>query len=137
MVEWGEMGGHSEELLGLDMVLPVQFESTRGARQDSPVKRLHLAVLEQAIEDFRKHLHKSSRPPEWWEAYRWLFDDSTHSLNKITVTKVTEVANVDLDKLREELNAQLHGRDVSGAVSVPRRSPRSNGDRHQVTAGPA
>jgi hypothetical protein len=59
-----------DNLFGNEAFLPSQFYAGRGERLNEPIKRLALAVLEDAIRIFQRRPHS----PPGREARYWLFE---------------------------------------------------------------
>ena len=68
----------SEELLKPETILPAQFQRMWcGTRKATPERALHMAVLQQALEDLRTYHHRRGAQARrlYREAYQWVASD--------------------------------------------------------------
>jgi hypothetical protein len=122
-VEWeGSEGG---SLFAPSILTPEQFYDER--RDDSamrPIKRLMLAVLEDALRCLQKHADAKSgaRRMMYWEAEQWLCSERGNAL--FSFTMVCETLGIEADYLRSGL-LQWRRMTPRGELGqrVARRSP--------------
>ena len=96
------------------VVMPVQFHA---APATSPEKRLMLAVLDDALDIYRKHAHAPGR--RWRrsvaETESWLFSDDTSW--PFSFVNVCQMLGIDVDWLRMQLR-QADGRETIAKTPI-------------------
>jgi hypothetical protein len=120
-MEWehGPLGS----LLVPEILTPEQYAEERRTHEPSPVKRLMLAVLEDALRCFQRNIGAKvgSRQLIYSEAERWLCVESGEAI--FSFKTVCEAVGIDPDYLRAGL-LQWRGEQQNGtARKLTRRSP--------------
>jgi hypothetical protein len=122
-MEWENSEGSS--LFAPSILTPEQFYDER--RDDSamrPIKRLMLAILEEALRCLQKHAGAKSgaRRLMYWEAEQWLYSEGGNAL--FSFTMVCETLGIEPEYLRSGL-LQWRRMQPRGDLGqrVARRSP--------------
>lgn len=122
-MEWE--GSEGSSLFAPSILTPEQFYDER--RDDSvmrPIKRLMLAILEDALRCLQKHADAKSgaRRLMYWEAEQWLCSESGNAL--FSFTMVCETLGIEPEYLRSGL-LQWRRMQPRGELGhrVARRSP--------------
>jgi hypothetical protein len=115
-----------------ELVLPEQFST--GARSDAsllPEKRLMLAVLEDAVAVYRKHVHSRHAAGRqlFEEADEWIRSDDVGW--PYSFVNICHVLGFDVDYMRDGL-ARWAKESAQGAPTIFRRI---GGSRSRVVAG--
>jgi hypothetical protein len=110
-----------DEIIGHHIILPSQFYDSRSAAADSiaPIKRLMLAVLQDALECLRGRgtgVRNANARRSALEAAAWIEDANDHDL--FSFVSVCDALGVESSAAREAIRAWL----ASGR-RVTRRSP--------------
>jgi hypothetical protein len=114
-----------EVVFAPDILMPVQYyDSMRRDNSDVPLKRLMIAVLQDALRCFQfgAHSKSSSRLKSYYEVQEWLFGE-THE-GPFSFQSVCDVLEIAPEYLRMGL-AALRKRDIAGfpKLRLGRRSP--------------